>query len=302
MQLMLPQSIRHNQPDLCHFPNNSASLSCAAPYIVTIHDASLFLYSQTHPRSRLLALRLLLPLVARRATAVITPSKQACQDLIHILKLPPDKVHVINGAAPDDFQPLTDPVQQDYLRQKYDLPPQFILYVGTIEPRKNLVRLVRAVRNLHQRGCHVPLFIVGPQGWKMNGVLEQEIKTMPEPELVRYLGYVAQADLPGIYSLATVFAFPSLYEGFGLPPLEAMSCGTAVLTSQASAMAEVCGDAAYLIDPYNEEDISDGLHQLLSDSAQRNNLQARGLQRASQFSWKRTAQETADLYQQVLSA
>jgi glycosyltransferase involved in cell wall biosynthesis len=136
----------------------------------------------------------------------------------------------------------------------------------------------------------------------MNGVLEQEIKTMPEPELVRYLGYVAQADLPGIYSLATVFAFPSLYEGFGLPPLEAMSCGTAVLTSQASAMAEVCGDAAYLIDPYNEEDISDGLHQLLSDIAQRNNLQARGLQRASQFSWKRTAQETADLYQQVLSA
>ena len=131
--------------------------------------------------------------------------------------------------------------------------------MGTIEPRKNLKRLIRAVASLRQRDCRTRLVLAGPNGWMVNGSLEKEIEALGLQDAVQNLGYVPQEDLPGIYSLATVFAFPSLYEGFGLPPLEAMACGTPVLTSHNTAMAEICGEAAWLVDPHQEEAIADGL-------------------------------------------
>ncbi len=296
MQLLLPAIIRRLELDLCHFPNNSAPLFLSVPSIVTIHDASLFLYSRTHPRSRLLALRLLLPLVARRADAVITVSHFASRELQRVLRLPAEKIHVIYEAAPADFRPLADPAAAERLRRRYHLPERFILYVGTIEPRKNLRRLVRAIALLHRSGCRVPLFLAGPMGWKMDGVLEREIEALGLQEAVQLLGFVPQADLPGLYALAEVFAFPSLHEGFGLPPLEAMACGTAVLTSRDSAMAEICGPAAATVDPLDEAAIAAGLHDLLVDPARREALAAAGLARAAAFSWERAARETAAVY------
>lgn len=300
MQLMLPRIIRQQQPDLCHFPNNTAPLCLGTPSVITIHDASLFLHSQHHPRSRLLALRVLLPLVARRATAVITVSHHARQDLIRVLQLPAEKIHVIHEAAPDGFQPLADPVQRRQLQAKYNLPDNFILFVGTVEPRKNLKRLIGAVANVRKRGCKTQLVLVGPNGWLVNGSLEKEIEALGLQGLVQSLGYVPQEDLPGIYSLATVFAFPSLYEGFGLPPLEAMACGTPVLTSHDSAMAEICGEAAHLVDPHEVEAIADGLACLLTDGARRAHLRQHGLVRAQGYSWERAARETAVVYEHVL--
>ncbi len=301
MQLMLPHIIRQRQPDLCHFPNNTAPLCLSRPSVITIHDASLFLHSRHHPRSRLLALRLLLPHVARRATAVITVSHHARQDLSRVLQLPAEKIHVIHEAAPDGFQPLVDPIERRQLRARYNLPEAFVLFVGTIEPRKNLQRLIRAVAQLRQRGCGTRLVLVGPNGWLINGSLEKEIEALDLKEVVQNLGYVPQADLPGIYSLATLFAFPSLYEGFGLPPLEAMACGTPVLTSCNSAMAEICGEAAWLVDPQEEEAIADGLACLLKDADQRAHLRQLGLAQAQKYSWEQTAQETAVVYKKVLN-
>lgn len=301
MQLLLPRIIRQQKPDLCHFPNNTAPFCHSTPYVITIHDASLFLHSRHHPPSRLLALRLLLPQVARRAAAVITVSDHARRDLMQILDLPAPKMHVIHEAAPVGFQPLCDPIARRQLQARYNLPDEFVLFVGTIEPRKNLKRLIRAVAALRQRGCKTRLVLVGPNGWLINGSLEKEIEALGLQEAVQNLGYVPQADLPGIYSLATVFAFPSLYEGFGLPPLEAMACGTAVLTSQNSAMAEVCGDAALLIDPHQEEDITEGLACLLQDAQRREAMRRAGLARAQEYSWERTARETAVVYKKVLN-
>lgn len=301
MQLMLPHIIRQTKPHLCHFPNNTAPFAANCPYILTVHDASLFLHSSYHPTSRLLALRLLLPHVARRATAVITVSHHARQDLMRILKLPSEKIHVIHEAAPDHFQPVNDPTEREQLRNRYHLPEKFILFVGTIEPRKNLPRLIRAVASLRQRNSDARLVIVGPNGWLVNGSLEREIESLGLQDAVQNLGYVPQEDLPGIFSLATVFAFPSLYEGFGLPPLEAMACGTPVLTSRHSAMAEICGDAAYLIDPQDEAAIADGLATLLADADLRAHLRQCGLARAKQYSWERTARETAVVYQKALN-
>jgi glycosyltransferase involved in cell wall biosynthesis len=259
------------------------------------------LHSRHHPRSRLLALRLLLPHVARRATAVITVSHHARQDLSRVLQLPAEKIHVIHEAAPDGFQPLVDPIERRQLRARYNLPEAFVLFVGTIEPRKNLQRLIRAVAQLRQRGCGTRLVLVGPNGWLINGSLEKEIEALDLKEVVQNLGYVPQADLPGIYSLATVFAFPSLYEGFGLPPLEAMACGTPVLTSCNSAMAEICGEAAWLVDPQEEEAIADGLACLLKDADQRAHLRQLGLAQAQKYSWEQTAQETAVVYEKALN-
>ncbi|WP_420645228.1 glycosyltransferase family 4 protein [Candidatus Leptofilum sp.] len=301
MQLMLPRIIRQAKPQLCHFPNNTAPLRASCPTVITIHDASLFLHSTYHPMSRLLALRLLLPHVARRATAVITVSHHARLDLMRILKLPAEKIHVIHEAAPDNFQPLEDRVQREKLRQHYRLPDKFILFVGTIEPRKNLTRLIRAVASLRRRGCGARLVLVGPNGWLLNGSLQKEIENLGLQDVVQNLGYVPQEDLPGIYSLATLFAFPSLYEGFGLPPLEAMACGTPVLTSRNSAMAEICGDAAYLVNPQDEAAITDGLATLLQDADLRAHLRQAGLARAKQYSWQQTARETAAVYQQALN-
>ncbi len=301
MQLMLPRIIRQRQPDLCHFPNNTAPLCLSRPSVITIHDASLFLHSRHHPRSRLLALRLLLPHVARQATAVITVSHHARQDLMRALKLPAEKIHVIHEAAPVGFQPLIDPIQRRQLRARYNLPEQFVLFVGTMEPRKNLKRLIRAVGQLRQRGCDTRLVLVGPNGWLINGSLEKEIEALDLKDAVQNLGYVPQEDLPGIYSLATLFAFPSLYEGFGLPPLEAMACGTPVLTSRDSAMAEICGEAACLVDPHEEEAIADGLACLLADPERREHLRQLGLARAQHYSWERTARETAVVYEKVLN-
>ncbi|MAU00152.1 MAG: glycosyl transferase family 1 [Anaerolineaceae bacterium] len=301
MQLILPRIIRQRQPDLCHFPNNTAPLCLSRPSVITIHDASLFLHSRHHPRSRLLALRLLLPHVARRATAVITVSHHARQDLMRILQLPAEKIHVIHEAAPAGFQPLDDPIERRQLRARYNLPEQFVLFVGTMEPRKNLKRLIRAIAQLRWRGCDTRLVLVGPNGWLINGSLDKEIEALNLQDAVQNLGYVPQEDLPGIYSLATIFAFPSLYEGFGLPPLEAMACGTPVLTSRDSAMAEICGEAAWLVDPQQEAAIADGLACLLADPERREHLRQLGLARAQHYSWERTARETAVVYEKVLN-
>jgi glycosyltransferase involved in cell wall biosynthesis len=301
MQLVLPQLIRRTQPDLCHFTNASAPLWQPKPFVLTIHDASLFLWRRYHPRSRLLAIRALLPALARRAAAVITVSDYARNDLVDILRLPAEKVYVVHEAASVHFRPITDTLQLTSLRRKYSLPERYILYVGALEPRKNLHRLVQALSELKDRGCAAKLVLAGPTGWMMHG-FKQEISRLNLEDAVQYLGYVPTSDLPGIFSLATVFAFPSLYEGFGLPPLEAMACGTPVLTSKFSAMAEVCDDAAHLVDPKDQAELTEGLWRLLSDPEWRSELSRRGQQRARCFSWERAAQETIAIYQKVLQA
>lgn len=172
--------------------------------------------------------------------------------------------------------------------------------MGTLEPRKNLTRVVRALAQVRAHGYPHELVLVGPKGWMMDA-FEREVQALGLEDAVRYLGYVPLEDLPGIFSLATAFVFPSLYEGFGLPPLEAMACGTPVLTSNRSSLREICGDAAYLVEPESEEAIAAGLCELLGDGNLRRSLRQRGLERVSQFSWQRAARETAAVYRRVLN-
>ncbi len=299
MQGSLPGAIRRTEPALCHFPNAMAPLYLERPYVVTIHDASLFLYSRFHPRARILSIRLALPSIARRAAAVIAVSEHARQELIATLDLAPEKVHVVYEAADDAFQPVTNQLQLEALRRRYNLPPDFLLFVGTLEPRKNLLHLVRSLAALHRRGCRRHLLLVGTNGW-YETLLRREVARLQLDGFVHFLGYLPTADLPGLFSLATLFVFPSLHEGFGLPPLEAMACGAPVLSSNCSALPEILGDAAYLIDPEDEEALAEGLALLLADEERRRALAAAGLARARSFSWSQAARETTAIYRQVL--
>lgn len=300
MQCLLPFLIRRTRPQLCHFPNAMAPLWQPQPFVLTIHDASLFLFRDYHPRTRLLSIRLTLPLLARRAAAIICVSHHAREELSRILHLDPAKVHVVYEAAPAEFEPVTAPHCLEALRRKYRLPGQFLLHVGTLEPRKNLKRLVRALDQIRRRGCDIKLVLVGTRGWHLDG-FDAEIERLCLEDAVLFTGYVPTEDLPGLFSLATLFVFPSLYEGFGLPPIEAMACGAPVLTSDRGSLPEICGDAAHLVDPEDEQALADGIFDLLSDPEARAELSRRGLARAQAFSWKRAARETGAVYRHVLN-
>ena len=245
MQLMLPWQLRRCGVELAHFTNSVAPLAMQCPSIVTVHDMTLWLFPEHHYRRRLLAMRPLIPLVVRRAAAVITVSQSAKDDLVRLLDIPEAKVHVIYEAPAEEFRPLalTDP-RLETIRRRYGLPERFLLYVGTIEPRKNLVRLLEAFadfRARHQSDHH--LLLVGSRGWKETAVFKA-IERLGLRTWVHCLDFVPLDDLIVLYNLADAVAFPSLYEGFGLPVVEAMACGTPVITSDSGSLGEVAGDAA----------------------------------------------------------
>jgi glycosyltransferase involved in cell wall biosynthesis len=300
MHFMLPRIIQRSQPHLCHFPNAMAPMWFGKPFILTIHDASLFLHSEYHPLARILSIRLALPKLARRASAVITVSNHARDDLIRVLGLPQDKITVIYEAASREMRPETDPACLAGLRKKYNLPERYLLFVGTLDSRKNLVRLVRSYSQVRKMGFPHRLVISGSTGWKIERLYE-EIEQLSLQDSVVLTGYVPDEDLPGLLSMSSLFVFPSLFEGFGLPPLEAMACGTPVLSSASTSMPEICGDAAYYVDPEDEDSISSGIATLLRDEEYRRDLGRRGLERSRMFSWERAARETLEVYQQVLN-
>jgi glycosyltransferase involved in cell wall biosynthesis len=298
LQLSLPRIVSRLRPRLCHFTNSIAPLSLSCPYVVTVHDMSLFLFPRLQPRRSLWLVRSILPAVARKAAAVITVSRSAKADIVSTLGLPPAKVHVVHLAADANYRVMTGRPELDRAVRKYGLDSSFILSVGTIEPRKNLCRLVSAFASLRRRGRREKLVLVGQLGWHYRPLLRL-IENGGLKDSVRMLGYVPAADLPAIYNAASVLAYPSLYEGFGLPIVEAMACGTPVLAGDRSSMAEVSDGAALLIDPMSEDAIEQGLFRLLSDESLRLGMRAAGHVRAAQFSWARAAAETSAIYQGI---
>ena len=300
MQVILPWQLSRERIALAHFTNSVAPLYTPCPFVVTVHDMSLWLYPQFHYSRRLIAMRPLIPLAVRRARAVITVSHSARQDILRILNLPPERVHVIHEAPAPWFRPLPPGPWAERVRQRYGLPEPYILYVGTIEPRKNLVRLLHAFYRLRkEHGIPHHLILVGQRGWKDEAIF-LTITQLGLEQDVRYLGYVPRDDLVALYNLADVFVFPSLYEGFGLPVVEAMACGTPVVTSHRGALAEITHDAAEHVDPTSVASIAAGIARVLLDTARAQELRARGQDRARLFDWEKTARQTAALYQHLL--
>jgi glycosyltransferase involved in cell wall biosynthesis len=276
--------------------------------VVTVHDIVPYLVRDdpqqstfSHPFDRFfdsLAMHSL-----RKADLLICVSACTARALVEYFSCSPDKIRVVhNGIDHDLFHPV--PVNGNFL-SRFGLPQDalFILYVGSDIPRKNLPRLLHALARLKAHFPGIKLLKVGTPEYLLGSQeLRKLVQDLDLEDMVVSAGHVSQADLTGLYSAASLFVFPSLYEGFGLPVLEAMACGTPVVTSNTSSLPEVAGDAALLVDPYDVDAIASALRRVLEDPALAHDLRERGLTRARQFTWERTARETLAVYQQLLDA
>lgn len=296
MQTVVPRLLHRVQADVVHFTNGMVPIVSRVPTVVTIHDMSLTLYPRCHPPRRVLLNRPLVGLAARRADAIITVSESAKHDIVRIYGLDPGRVHVVHEAAAPSFRPICDVHHLEQVRRQYGLPERFILYVGTIEPRKNLPKLIEGFAQRRKRGdIQHQLVCVGPYGW-LSRDIDALIHRLQIADAVRFTGYVPFDDLPALYNLAEMFVFPSIYEGFGLPVIEAMACGTPVLTGRVPALEEVSGGAVEQIASLEPEAIGESLVRLAASRERREALRQRGLERARTFSWERAARETHNVY------
>lgn len=300
MQTTAPRLLRRLRADIVHFTNGIMPLACPIPAIVTIHDMSLTLYPAYHPSRRVLLNRPFVDLAARRAAAIITVSESARRDIVGLYRVDPGRVHVVHEAAAPSFRPVRDQNEIGRIRRRYGLADRFILYVGTIEPRKNLPLLLQAFAACRRRGdlTH-QLVCVGPYGW-MSRNLAERIEDLGDDHALVFPGYVPFEDLPALYSMAEMFVFPSMYEGFGLPVIEAMACGTPVITGRVPALVEIGGGAVEQIDRLDAGSLGAAIVRLAQDQTRREQLSTSGLTRSRSFSWARAARETLDVYRRSL--
>jgi len=236
----------------------------------------------------------------KSATKVISVSQSSKRDIVRYLNIPPDKIEVIYNAVSNIFKPMNGLNLKDQLRTKFGVSGDYLLYVGNLMPHKNLKRLIYAFYRLRRKlKKDYNLVIVG-EGIPHYRELRVLANDLGLKDNVIFLGFIAKKWLPILYNEAKVFVFPSQYEGFGLPPLEAMACGTPVITSNTSSLPEVVSDAGLLIDPYNVEELIEAMERCLTDDNLRAELIEKGLQRVKLFSWERTAQRTLEIYQTIL--
>jgi glycosyltransferase involved in cell wall biosynthesis len=297
----LPLHLRTRRVDLFHGPAVFLPLiKLGFRTVVTIHDLVAFRFPQTIPTKYALYMRLMIRLAVRSADRVITASMQTRNDLVERLRVPSDKIEVIHEALAASFTPVNDPARLAEVRRRYGLLEPYILFVGNLEPRKNLVRLIEAYARLKRRSAFPHrLVLAGKRGWLYRPIFEAVERFGLGREVV-FTGYVPPEDLPVLYALADVFAFPSLYEGFGLPVLEAMACGTPVITACTGSLPEVAGDAAWYVEPEDVDAHTEGMARVLRDDEIRKRLVARGHLQAKRFSWTRTAKATLDIYCRAL--
>jgi glycosyltransferase involved in cell wall biosynthesis len=297
----LRQAARRLELDVVHDPTGLTPFlfgTGRARTVVTVHDVFAWSIPGHSTLADTLIYRHWLPRVLPRVNAVITVSQASKADIVRHLGVPADKVHVTyEGVGHSYGRASVDQVSK--VRAQYGLTDGYFLFVGSVEERKNLSRLLQACARLWAAGERRPLVVVGARRWKYSKTL-QTVQDLALESNVLFTGPLPEEDLPALYSGADLFVFPSLYEGFGLPPLEAMACGTTVVCSNASSLPEVVGDAALMVDPYDVEALAEAMHRVLSDPDLADDLRQRGLERAAGFTWERTARETVEVYREVL--
>jgi glycosyltransferase involved in cell wall biosynthesis len=297
----LSLELRRHPPERLFVPAHVVPLLHPAHSIVTIHDLGYLAFPETHTFARRLELHLTTRWSTRAARQLIAISQATRNDLITHYSVAPEKIAVVYHGLGAQFHPITSAATINAVHARYGIRAPYFLYIGTVQPRKNLARLIDAFAQALRAGMTVPhpggasgpphLLLAGKKGW-MTAAIEQRAAAAGVAGQVHFTGYVDDADLPALLSGALAFVFPSRYEGFGMPVLEAMACGTPVLTSSSSSLPEIAGDAALLVDPHDTDAIASGLTRLATEPALREQLRMRGLARAAQFTWERCAAAT----------
>jgi glycosyltransferase involved in cell wall biosynthesis len=299
-QIHVPWVLRRERPDLYHAPHYvlPAAVSCSS--VVTIHDCIHLMFPQYLPNRMAYAYaRAQMWTAAHRSDCILTVSDASKRDILHLFNVPPEKIVVVYNAIDAHFSLTPAPEAVARVRERYQLNHRFVLYVGNIKPHKNLVRLIEAFNELRSGDLEdVKLLIIGDEISKLPA-LRRAVHRHKLHKHVRFLGYVPDDQLAVLYRLAAVFVFPSLYEGFGLPPLEAMASGTPVVTSNVSSLPEVVGDAAVLVDPHDVDSIVAGLRSVLTDPVRAEEMRRKGLERAREFSWERSVAKTLEVYKRI---
>jgi len=296
-QLTIPLALKREKVTLFHAPHYVLPPLVGCRSVVTIHDCIHLMFPNYLPNP--LALRYArtsIGIAARRASRVLTVSESSKRDILRFVDIPADRIDVIYNAYDERFG--VEPREEDVVRvrERYQLHDEFVLYAGNVKPHKNLERLIDAFQLVRQRGLdHLKLVLIGDEISKYAS-LRRAVHKYQLHNSVRFLGYLPEETLAIMYRLAGVFVFPSLYEGFGLPPLEAMASGTPVVTSNVSSLPEVAGNAAVLVDPYDPAAIADGIYNVLTDAALRQELRRKGLARAHEFSWEDSIRRVRDIY------
>lgn len=285
--------------DVIHNPSQVPTIfnSKDQRYVVTVYDLTPFITPKEHTTIRVSIYRTFFPRTLKTADMIIVDSYSTKNDIVRYFKIPEEKLRVIHLGVDEDYKPLPED-NVEKIKQKYNLNYPFILYVGTLEPRKNIPTLIKAFYKLKKSGLPHKLVITGKKGWKYKDIFELIDKLELQKDVV-FTGYVPKEDLPALYNAADLFIYPSLYEGFGLPPLEAMACGTPVITSNTSSLPEVVGNAGIMVDPYDVDGLAKVMYEVLTNEGLREELRKKGLERAKLFSWKKTAEETLKVYEEV---
>ena len=293
--LTLAAELRRRPIDILHVQYTAPPLA-PCDTVVMIHDLSFEHIPETFKRRSWMQMRLTVRRTARSATHILTDSEYSRQDILRTYRLPPERVTTTPLAASSRFKPVNDP----HVLDKYGISGDYILAVGSIQPRKNIARLIRGYsRMLAQHSDNAPrLVIVGKRAWLFEDTIRAAAVSSANDKIL-FTGYVPESDLAALYTGALCFAYPSYFEGFGIPLLEAMRCGTPTITSDRTCFPEVVGDASLIIDPFDEESIAAGLWRMISDAALREQLRSRGFVQSSLFDWHETARRTLDVYEKV---
>ncbi|HEX8922315.1 MAG TPA: glycosyltransferase family 1 protein, partial [Pyrinomonadaceae bacterium] len=298
--LTLARELRRRPVDLLHVQYTAPPFA-PCPVVATIHDLSFEHLPQTFKRRSRAQLRLTVRRTARAASRILVPSEHTRRDIIETYGLKPERVSVTPLAAPPSFAPVEDELELARVRELYKIKGDYILAVGSIQPRKNLPLLIAAYADLRRTRpqANLPqLALVGKKAWLYDETL-RAIKESGLADLTVLTGYVAEADLPALYTGALCFAYPSYFEGFGLPPLEAMQCGTPVIAGNRTSLPEVVHDAGLLVDPFDKEALTEALGRMIDDANLRARLRVKGRERATHFSWRETARLTLRAYNRV---
>ena len=293
MQFLLPLLLRRLRPDLVHYTNYLAPAIRTSPYVVSVHDMSLTRTPEHHTLKKRLLTASLVPRIARGSRLVLAPSESTRRDVIEDLGIAPSRVLSIPYAAAEMFKP--EPARPALP----EAAAPYFLFVGTIEPRKNLLRLLDAFANFARVVPDVRLILVGERGWKCDDIYARAARPDIASRTV-LTGYLPEAELPSLYSHALACVYPSLFEGFGFPVLEAMACGAPVITSNTTSLGEIGEGAAVLVDPLDTRALTQALIRIGSDPSLRQTLGRKGLARAADFSWARTGALTLQAYRTAL--